>query len=297
MNQLHRRAFIASAATAASASPLFAAFEEPLNVQLYTVRNELAKDPQSTLAAIKRIGFAYVEPSRPQMLKIEPICKDLGLKTPAGHFEAPLVTGNFEPWKAALGNTVPPGYDWQKAVEQARGWGMTYMVISYLMKSERDAPGFYEKFCDQMNKAGETARKAGVTLCFHHHSFEFEPVGGKRAIDTMIARFDPSLVKFQIDTFWVKAGGDDPGTLIGKLKGRVALVHLKDIQSASFREYQEGKVPPNMFRECGSGVLDFSGILKACKQAGVAGYIVEQDHCPASPIESLAKSYKYLRSL
>lgn len=296
MEQPNRRAFIASAA-AAAASPLRAAFEEPLNVQLYTVRNELAKDPKSILEAIKRIGYAYVEPSRPQMLRIAPICKDLGLTTPAGHFEAPLVTGNFEPWKAALGDTVPAGYDWNKAVEQARGWGMKYMVISYLMKSERDVPGFYEKFCGQMNKAGETARKAGVTLCYHHHSFEFEPVNGKRAIDTMIARFDPNLVKFQIDTFWVKAGGNDPRTFIGKLKGRVALVHLKDVQSAAFREYQEGKVPPNMFRECGSGVLDFPGILKACKEAGVAGYIVEQDHCPASPINSLAKSYNYLRSL
>jgi sugar phosphate isomerase/epimerase len=297
MDQFNRRAFIATTAAAASASSLSAGFQEPLNVQLYTVRNELAKDPKSTLEAIRRIGYAYVEPSRPQMLKIEPLCKDLGLKTPAGHFEAPLVTGNFAPWKAALAGAVPPGYDWKKAVEQARGWGMKYMVISYLMKSERDAPGFYEKFCDQMNQAGETARKAGVTLCYHHHSFEFEPVNGRRAIDTMIARFDPNLVMFQIDTFWVKAGGDDPPAVIGKLKGRVALVHLKDVQSADFREYQESKVPPNMFRECGSGVLDFPAILNACKNAGVAGYIVEQDQCPASPIESLAKSYKYLRSL
>lgn len=294
MDRLTRRAFLASTAAAGS---LAAAFDQPLNIQLYTVRNELAKDPKSTLEAIRRIGYAHVEPSRPQMLKIEPIVKDLGFKTPAGHFEAPLVTGNFEPWKQALGDTVPAGYNWNKAVEQARGWGMKYMVISYLMKAEREVPGFYEKFCDQMNKAGETARNAGITLCYHHHSFEFENAGGKRPIDTMIARFDPKLVHFQIDTFWVKVGGEDPKTLIAKLKGRVALIHLKDVRSGAFFEFQEGKVPAPMFRECGSGVLDFPGILKAAKEAGVAGYIVEQDQCPASPIESLEKSYKYLRSL
>ncbi len=289
-----RRAFLAAAAAAPS---LPAAFEEPLNLQLYTVRNELAKDPKPTLEAIQRIGFAHVEPSRPQMLKIGPIVKNLGLGTPAGHFEAPLVTGNFEPWKQALGDSVPAGYNWAKAVEQARGWGMKFMVVSYLQKAEREVPGFYERFCDQMNKAGETARKAGITLCYHHHSFEFENVNGKRAIDTMIARFDPKLVKFQIDTFWVKIGGEDPRTLITKLKNRVALVHLKDIRTGTAFEYQEGKVPPNMFKECGSGVLDFPGILKACKEAGVASYIVEQDQCPASPLDSIEKSYKFLRSL
>lgn len=289
-----RRAFLAAAAAAPS---LPAAFQEPLNIQLYTVRNELAKEPQPTLAAIKRIGFVSVEPSRPQMLKIAPIVRDLELTTPAGHFEAPLVTGNFEPWKQSLGDSLPAGYDWKKAVEQAKGWGMKYMVISYLQRSEREVPGFYEKFCDQMNKAGETARKAGITLCYHHHSFEFEHVNGKRAIDTMIARFDPKLVKFQIDTFWVKVGGEDPRTLITKLKGRVALVHLKDVRAGIFFEYQESKVPANMFRECGSGALDFPGILKASRESGVAGYIVEQDQCPASPLESIEKSYKFLRSL
>lgn len=289
-----RRAFLAAAAAAPSLS---ATFQEPLNIQLYTVRNELAKEPQPTLAAIKRIGFVSVEPSRPQMLKIAPIVRDLELTTPAGHFEAPLVTGNFEPWKQSLGDSLPAGYDWKKAVEQAKGWGMKYMVISYLQRSEREVPGFYEMFCDQMNKAGETARKAGITLCYHHHSFEFEHVNGKRAIDTMIARFDPKLVKFQIDTFWVKVGGEDPRTLITKLKGRVALVHLKDVRAGIFFEYQESKVPANMFRECGSGALDFPGILKASRESGVAGYIVEQDQCPASPLESIEKSYKFLRSL
>lgn len=294
---MNRRAFVATAAGAAGSGPLSAAFLEPLSVQLYTVRNEIAKDPTSTLEAIQRIGYAHVEPSRPQMLKLEPICRRLGLKTPAGHFEAPLVTGNFGAWKAALGDTLAAGYDWDRAVEQARGWGMKYMVISYLMKAEREVPGFYERFCDQMNKAGERARKAGITLCYHHHSFEFERAGGRRAIDTMIARFDPKLVRFQIDTFWVKAGGEEPQALIGKLKGRVALVHLKDIQDNIYIEYQEAKVPPAMFKECGSGVLDFAGILKACQEAGVEGYIVEQDQCPASPLESLAKSYRHLRSL
>ncbi len=294
MTRQSRRAFIA---TAVAAGSLPAAFAEPLNIQLYTVRNELAKQPKETLEAIRKVGYAHVEPGRSQMLKIEPIVKDLGLKTPAGHFEAPLVTGNFGPWKEALGDTVPAGYDWKKAVEQARGWGMKFMVISYLQKTEREVPGFYEQFCDQMNKAGETARKAGITLCYHHHSFEFENVGGKRAIDTMIARFDPKLVKFQIDTFWVKLGGEDPRTLISKLKGRVALVHLKDVRAGTYFEYQESKVPREMFKECGSGALDFPGILKSCKEAGVAHYIVEQDQCPASPIDSIDKSFKFLRSL
>jgi len=174
---------------------------------------------------------------------------------------------------------------------------LRYMVISYLMPSERGGLDFYRSFADKMNRAGEAAAKAGLTLCYHHHSFEFAPVSGGRPIDVLLERFDPKLVKIEGDVFWMKAGGEDPAAKIRRLTGRIVLVHLKDVAPGTPVTYQEMKVPKEAFREAGSGSLDFPAILRACAEAGVKHYLVEQDHCAGSPLDSIAKSYRYLRSV
>jgi sugar phosphate isomerase/epimerase len=146
-----------------------------------------------------------------------------------------------------------------------------------------------------MNKAGEICRKHGVQLCYHHHSFEFDPAGGKRPFDTLVERFDPKLVHFEIDTFWLKIGGEDPAAMLRRLKGRVSLVHLKDIARGTAIEYNEGKVPREAFKEVGNGELNWPDILKACEETGVRHYIVEQDWWPGDPLESLKQSIAFLR--
>jgi sugar phosphate isomerase/epimerase len=136
-----------------------------------------------------------------------------------------------------------------------------------------------------------------MTLAYHHHSFEFEPVNGKRPFDLLVERFDPKLVHWELDLFWVKLGGDDPAARLRQLKGRVGLVHLKDVATGSKTEYWEGAVPKTAFKEVGNGMLDWPVILKACAEAGVKHYIIEQDQCPGNPLDSVAQSYKFLRGV
>jgi sugar phosphate isomerase/epimerase len=277
---------------ASSALPLLAAkFNRPLGVQLYTVRMLMPKDPRGTLAAIAGMGYTFVEPGRGQLAQLEPHLTELKLSTPSVGLELPFVTGR------PPGASAPPGapQSLDEAVAPLPERGVRFAVIAYVGKPERDAPGFYERFADQMNKAGETCRKHGVQLCYHHHSFEFDPAGGKRPFDTLVERFDPKLVHFEIDTFWLKIAGEDPAAMLGRLKGRVSLVHLKDIARGTAVEYNEGKVPREAFKEVGNGELEWTGILKACEKAGVRHYIVEQDWWPGDPLDSLKQSIAFLR--
>lgn len=277
---------------ASSALPLLAAkFNRPLGVQLYTVRMLMPKDPRGTLAAIAGMGYSFVEPGRGQLAQLEPHLKELKLSTPSVGLELPFVTGR--PPGASAPTNAPQSLD--EAIAPLPEKGVRFAVISYVGKPERDAPGFYERFADQMNKAGETCRKHGVQLCYHHHSFEFDPAGGKRPFDTLVERFDPKLVHFEIDTFWLKIAGQDPAAMLGRLKGRVSLVHLKDIARGTAVEYNEGKVPREAFKEVGNGELEWTGILKACEKAGVRHYIVEQDWWPGDPLDSLKQSIAFLR--
>ncbi len=294
MSRITRRKFVAASA----ALPLLGAkFDKPLGVQTYTLRDLLPREPRQAIAAVAKAGYTEVELSRPEIKSLGALLREFRLQAPSCHFEAPLVTGNWAPWRLILGNTMPKEYNWQSAIDEAKSAGVRYMVVSYLMPSERGGLDFYRSFADKMNRAGEATAKAGLTLCYHHHSFEFAPVSGSRPIDVLLERFDPKLVKIEGDVFWMKAGGEDPAAMIRRLKGRIALVHLKDIAPGTPVNYHELRAPKDAFLEAGSGSLDFPAILRACAEAGVEHYVVEQDHCAGSPLDSIAKSYQYLRSV
>jgi sugar phosphate isomerase/epimerase len=71
---------------------------------------------------------------------------------------------------------------------------------------------------------------------------------------------------------------------------------LKDKAQGTAVQYNE-EVPGPTFKEVGSGSVDFPAILRTAKSIGVKHYFVEQDQTPGDPIDSLKKSYQYLRSV
>jgi sugar phosphate isomerase/epimerase len=187
----------------------------------------------------------------------------------------------------------------ERTLDDARAQGIRYAVLSYLMAGERGGGlGFYERLADQLNRAGELARKVGITFGYHNHGFEFEPLpDGRRPLDVLMARTDPALVALELDVFWVGITGADPVALLQQFKGRVPLVHLKDRAKNAARATDEAKVPPAAFSEVGSGSLPFPAILKAATGAGVRHFFVEQDHTPGDPVASLRRSYEYLQTI
>ena len=64
----------------------------------------------------------------------------------------------------------------------------------------------WHELVDVLNKAGETARAHGLTFCYHSHDFELAPMDGKIPLDFMLASTDPSLVKLQMDVYWMAHG-------------------------------------------------------------------------------------------
>jgi sugar phosphate isomerase/epimerase len=276
---------------------------QPYGVQLYTLRNQMATQPEQTLEAVARIGYREIEVLRADMAKTVAIGKRLGLSAPAAHIEAPIVTGNWQPWRLAaqaspMNLPANDAYDMARAADDLRAQGVKYAVVAYLMPGERNAPGFYERFADQMNRAGETARRAGLTLCYHNHGFEFErQPDGRTPFDILVERLDPALVQFEIDVFWVAITGLDPAALIERHAKRISLLHLKDTAPSAERATDEARVPPQAFAEVGRGTIDFAKVLAAGRAAGVAHYFVEQDHTPGDPIASLEISFGNLQKL
>src|SRR5262249_1334478 len=99
-----------------------------------------------------------------------------------------------------------------------------------------------------------------------------------------------------MDAFWVSVAGHDPVEMLGKLKGRVPLIHLKDKAEGTPVMYKES-VARTAFKEVGNGVIDWSKVLKAAGPGGVKHYFVEEDQEPGDPVESLQQSHAYLSKL
>ena len=262
-----------------------ALFNDTLGLQLWTVRNQMKKNAQGTLKAVKAAGYHQVEmgnvTSEKETFKI---AKDLGLE----------VTSAFMDWTALGKNNQEPNF--APSLETAVEMKLKYLVFGYIGKGHRESVENYQQISERLNKAGIEAKEAGVELCYHNHSFEYAPLGdsGKCGYDVLIDEMDPEAWKMELDVFWAKLGGWDPvETLKGKLNGKVSQLHLKDLKADVATEYDEGKVPKDAFQECGDGTINMAAVCEAGKTAGVKQAHVEQDQSP-NPLQSIDESFRYL---
>jgi sugar phosphate isomerase/epimerase len=291
---LSRRGFLA--ALPAVAIPVVAPLvlakpPRPLGVQLYTVRDIIGKEPERVLKAIADIGYTEVEGNnRTQLIEFLPILRKYSLRAPSCHVETPLVTGNWEHYNNLKKVSL------QEAIESVKNAGIEYFTMAYIMPADRGGPDFFRATADKMNHAAGLCHKAGLKFAYHNHAFEFGGQKGERPIDIFRERLDPKLVSLEMDVFWASVAGQDPVEMLRDWKGRVALLHLKDKPKGFPVQYSES-VPRDTFRAVGSGSIDFRAVLSAAPAAGVKHYFVEQDQTPGDPIESLRKSFDYLKTV
>jgi sugar phosphate isomerase/epimerase len=289
-NGITRREWLAAAAATLTAPALQAAMPKPLGAQLYTVRNILMKEPDRIFKTLAEIGYTEVEGNRADLAQLVSKIRQYGLKPISCHIETPLITGKWEPYPSLKRMTL------DDAIDSAKKVGVEYFTMAYISPGARGGEDFFRRTADMMNLAGQKCKKAGMQFAYHNHAYEFGGQPGKRPIDIFVERLDPRFVQFELDVFWLSVAGQDPVEALKKWKGRVALLHLKDKAKDAPHQFSEN-VPASAFKEVGSGVIDFPAILKAAPAAGVKQYIVEQDQTPGDPLESLRKSFNYLKTV
>lgn len=286
-----RQEFLKLGALATSAALLprlnaFAASPKNVGLQLYTLRDLLAKDADGTLKKVAEIGYKEVESFGYSDGKFfgktakvyADYLKSLGLSAPSGHY----MTGRTMPnMKGSLTN------DWQRAVDDAATVGQKYMVCAYLFPDERKKLDDYKAFADLFNKSAEVCKKAGIQFCYHNHDFEFKEMDGQLPYDVLVNGTDKNLVKLELDLYWATFANQDPAELFKKHPGRFPLWHVKDMEKTAERA----------FAPVGTGSINFQRIFDARKIAGMTHFFVEQDVCKLPPLESIAISYRNIEKL
>ena len=289
---LTRRECLGAAALLGATRSAFAgpAFRGPLGVQLYTVRDALKTAPAETIQAIASLGYRQVEATlNSDFASLLPLLK----KNHSGCGELPLRHAAHHRRLERAQRCARFHLERRGRASARRGNPVHGAALSADGRARR--PRFLQAPGGSVEQRGAACQKSGMTLAYHNHAFEFQPVEGVRPFDILMERTDPKLVKLELDVFWVSMAGQDPVAMLKQYPGRVALLHLKDKAAGAPVQFSED-VAHETYKEVGSGSLDFPAILKAAKDAGVQHYFVEQDFCPGNPIDSLRKSYQFLRS-
>lgn len=243
----------------------------PVGVQPYTVREQLSKDYIGTLERIAAIGYQGIELGRPPegitVAEQKALLDRIGLQVIGSH--AGFDTFDFDP------------DDISDYLEEVNGG--KYVAISLRFASRDEVLAKAAK----LNAVGERFSRRGVQLLYHNHDWEFTKFDGEYALDILLKETDPALVQMELDTYWVKRGGEDPAEYLSRLKDRCPLLHIKDVEAGD----------EQFFAEIGEGVLDFKTIAQAAQEAGTRWLVVEQDQCRRDPLESLAISFRNLQGL
>ncbi|MEP6468042.1 MAG: sugar phosphate isomerase/epimerase [Parafilimonas sp.] len=287
-----RRNFIKSTSIASAAlmmKPSFLHFNHSyIGLQLYTVRDAMQKDPAGTLARVAKIGYTSVEGATYTETKnfygmdaktFGALLKKNGLIMPSSHYRLGEDQDNG---KDMMGTIL---HDWDKAVHDAKELGLKYMVCAWLSPTERGNIDHYKKLAEDLNKGGETCKKAGIQLCYHNHDFEFIVDNNQLPYDILLNDTDKNLVKFEVDLYWITKAGHDPIELFKAHPGRFPLWHVKDMD----------KKPEHSFTEVGNGSIDFKKIFKYADTAGMKYFFVEQDITPGDPFVSITESIAYIK--
>lgn len=233
-------------------------------LQLYTVRDALAKDLPGTLKKLAAIGYKYVE--LPGFNDVSPAEWDKQLKA------AGLVA-------KSLMFAQP---DWENRVsfigEACALLKCEYAVLPF-MPGEKLASG------DACKRIGEMLGKAaaqlkGIRVCYHNHAHEIKTVDGRTAVE-WILEGSPAIYS-ELDVYWSHIGGVEPSAMMKRLGKRIALLHYKD------------STPTGVFAPVGAGVLNWAGIHAAVAATDAGWAFVEQDKCETDPFECVDRSLKFL---
>ncbi len=309
---LTRRDWTKLALSALPAANLLAAdWKKQPGLELYTVRDLMAKDYEGTVAKVAEIGYKEVEPATTyggmEPKRFRAMLDRYGLSAPSTHVSA------------------TEGPDLEKQLEGFQVMGIRYTEIRPPAHPRAAAPSArkaakrqprpaaarpaateesVKRQAAQLNEHGKIVKKFGMKMLVHNHTEEFQHFEGslKRPYDILLAETDPELVAMQLDIGWATVAGQNVLEMFHKNPGRFELWHVKDARDI---KYLPGEMPESqrhravLLMPIGEGEVDYKPIFAAADLAGMKHYCVEQDNAAAwgDSVAAARVSYQNLMKL
>lgn len=253
----------------------------PVGIQLYSFRDQFAKDVPGTMARVKQMGFREAEIAGTYGLSLT----DFRTLLDKNNIKAISTGASYED----LDSNVP------KVIAEAKALGAKYVVCAWIPHAG-DAFTIYDadRAVDVFNTAGKLMADNDLTLCYHTHGYEFQTYKDGTFFDYLAENFDPKSVHFEMDVFWVKMPGYNPVALLQKYPKRFLLMHLKDRKPGT-PDSQNGHADVESNVVLGKGDVGIEAIMKQAKKSGVKHFFIEDES--SRSLEQVPQSLDFLRSL
>jgi sugar phosphate isomerase/epimerase len=247
-------------------------------LQLWTVRDDMAKNAKGTLQQLSEFGYKQIESFEGQQgmywgmsnTDFKKYMDDLNMKIVSSHCDM--------------------NKDFQRKAAEAAAIGIKYLICPWLgpQKSIDD----FKKAAVTFNKCGEICKQEGILFAYHNHDYSFKQLNGQVPQEVMMNETDPTTVDFEMDIYWVVAANEDAEQWLKKYKNRFRLCHVKD------RTKNPGADNGKNSIDLGTGSIDFSKILRTAKDNGMQYFIVEQEAFPnGTPLEAVKKDASFMKKL
>jgi sugar phosphate isomerase/epimerase len=250
---------------------------QAFGLQLYSLRDDMPKDPKGVLKQVASFGYKQIESYQHA---------DLGMFWGMTNLE-------FKKYMDELGMTIVSSHcdinqDFEKKAADAAAIGMKYLMCPY--KGPQKSLDDFKRFADEFNQKGEICKKNGIRFAYHNHDYSFKAIDGQIPQDVMMQNTDPALVDYEMDMYWVITGGQDPITWIKKYPNRFRLCHVKD--------RMKGATETGASCTLGEGSIDYPTILKEAKSLGMEYFIVEQERYDGTtPLKAAEADGAYMKKL
>lgn len=275
-----RRTFIKTGAMAAAVTALLpktacAPVKQKgiVGVQLYSIRDEMSKDPLGSLSMVAKMGYKYVEHANyvegkfygKSPAEFKKILDDLGLNMISGH-----TVMRKDHWDETANDFSD---SWKKTVGDAAVLQQKYVVSPSMDESMRQTYDDFRHYMDIFNKCGELCKANGMKFGYHNHDFEFsEKLNNEKLFDIIMKSIDPELVVIQLDIGNLYNGGAVALEVVNQYPGRFENIHVKDeIAATEGNEKYESTI-------IGSGIVNAKQVVDlATEIGGTKVYIIEQE--------------------
>jgi sugar phosphate isomerase/epimerase len=237
-----------------------------VGLQLYTVRDECARDPQRTLEAVAAMGYEGVELFDLMGVDAERVRQwldECGLAVAGRHTRLESIETQLD-----------------DLVDDAGVLGTTRLVVAWIEPPTTSDEA--RALVQRMTDAARRVASRGLQFGFHNHAGELRPLDGGRSFLEELREAPPELVFLELDLGWAWEAGADPVELLESASGRCPLVHVKDFRTRG----------AHAFCPVGDGAVGYERVVPAAVRAGAEWLVVEQDEIDGPPLEAVERSLR-----
>ena len=266
-----------------------------MGLQLYSVRDDMKKDPAGTLKLLAAMGYKNVEHANYidrkfygySATEFKKLLDGLGLKMPSGH-----TVMDDKHWDKTTKDFTD---EWKQTVDDAATVGQRFVISPWLDENLRKDYDLLVGFLEIFNKSGELCKKSGMKFGYHNHDFEFKySLNDKKIYDIILEHTDPALVAQQMDIGNMYGAGGRALDILKKHPGRFESMHVKDEIKAKDKGEMDSEYESTIL---GKGILPVKEIVDLFKKSGgTTEFIIEQEsYQKKTPLEAVKEDYKIMK--